>query len=96
MSDSCSSNTSDSDTEDDIFLCINELEKIVQETEEMLHRLEVIQRKIDGPSVTFQGKRKPVTQWLTEWEDEMKHDTAHNITWGQFLIEKLAQCNDAA
>ncbi len=96
MSDSCSSNTSDSDLEDDIFFCTIELEKIVQETEEMLQRLEVIQQKINGPSITFQGKTQSVTQWLTEWEDEMRHDTVHNITWGQFLIEKLAQCNDAA
>lgn len=96
MSDSCSSNTSDSDTEDDIFFCTIELEKIVQETEEMLQRLEVIQRKIDGPRITFEGKIQSISQWLTEWEGEIRNDTIHNITWGQFLIEKLAKCNDGA
>lgn len=92
MSDSCSSNTSD--TEDDLFMCEIELEKIVQETNEMLQRLELIQRKIDGPSIIFEGKSQSITKWLTEWEDEMKHDTVHSITWGQFLIEKLHQCNE--
>jgi hypothetical protein len=106
MSDSDTSNSdsgveseleSDSDTSwlDDITTCQNELELIVSQTEQMLFYITMIQKRIDGPSICFQGKVQPFSKWLTEWEDEMKHDTIHNITWGQFLIEKLAECIDA-
>ena len=103
MSDSDSSN-SDSvelgDTEDswidDITACQNELEQIIIDTNDMLKRLEQIQNRIDGPSILFEGKKQSLSKWLTEWEVEAKHDTVHRITWGQFLIEKLAQCTDCA
>jgi uncharacterized protein len=102
MSDSDTSN-SDSELEsdsneswlDDIASCQNDFECIVSQTEQMLSHISVIQKKIDGPSLCFQGKTQPFSKWLTDWEDEMKHDTIHCITWGQFLIEKLAECTDA-
>lgn len=105
MSDSDTSNSdsmmeseveSDSDTSwlDDITSCQNELELIVSQTEQMLSFIATIQKRIDGPSICFQEKVQPFLKWLTEWEGEMKHDAIHNITWGQFLIEKLTECTD--
>lgn len=96
MSDSDTSNSDlDESWLDDITSCQNELELIVTQSNQLLSQFADIQRKIERPSICFQGKVQPFSKWLTDWEDEMKHDTFHNITWGQFLIEKLADCTDA-
>jgi hypothetical protein len=100
MSDSDRSSNLDSEDDlseswlDDIASCQLDLEKIVQETNTMLINIDSIQRKIDGPRITIEGKTKSISNWITEWEDEMTHDTVHHITWGQFIIEKLAKCNE--
>lgn len=79
---------------DDIALCQQALEDIVQTTDEMLLKLDSIRRKIEGPLITFEGKTQAVTKWLTDWEDEMRVNTTQHSTWGQFLIEKLSTCTE--
>lgn len=79
---------------DDIALCQRALEDIVQTTDEMLLKLELIRRKLEGPRITFEGKTQAVTKWLTDWEDEMGVNATQYSTWGQFLIEKLAACTE--
>jgi hypothetical protein len=93
--------SSESDTEsnneedkDDIVTCINEFTKILEITNVALSKLDTIKRKYNGPTLELDGKCKLFSEWLTEWEDEMKHDTIHNITWGEFIIEKLVNCTE--
>jgi len=79
---------------DDIAICQQALEDIVQTTDEMLLKLELIRRKLEGPRITFEGKTQAMTKWLTDWEDEMRANATQHNTWGQFLIEKLAACTE--
>lgn len=79
---------------DDIHECRVEFEGILCMVDKALTQLYEIRRKLEGPLITHEGKTKAVSLWLTEWEDEMACDRYHNITWGQFLLEKLEKAVD--
>lgn len=79
---------------DDIAECKLEFEGILCMVDKALTQLYEIQRKLEGPLITREGETKAVSLWLTEWENEMAGDKYHNITWGQFLLEKLEKAVD--
>lgn len=80
---------------DDIEECRLEFEGILMAINNALTQLYEIRRKLEGPMITYEGETKAVVAWLTEWEGEMAGDKYHNITWGQFLLEKLEKATDA-
>jgi hypothetical protein len=51
--------------------------------------LNTIHTKSAGICVCIGGQNRPLLNVLDEWRREYENDTIHQITWGQFLIEKL-------
>lgn len=79
---------------DDIDECRLEFDGILMAINNALTQLYEIRRKLEGPLITYEGETKPVSLWLTEWENEMAGDKYHSITWGQFILEKLEKAVD--
>jgi hypothetical protein len=95
-SESISSIETNDSCEDYIENATNELENIIEIINHSLNVIDKINKSINGPLLTIDGKTQAFKYWLTDWENEMKHDTFHKITWGQFVIEKLSSCTEDA
>ena len=89
MTDAISNDIMDSS---EIDTCIQQSEVIIQTLDCSLNTLKTMRRNMLGPSITYNGTTKLLTEWLTEWEDECHHD----INLGQYIIEKLANCTEVS
>ena len=86
------SNESQESYLDIITYCTEQYEIILEEVNSALAILEQLQYQYNGPVVEYDGQQKRFLEWLTVWEDEFECDTIHDISWGEFIIEKLREC----
>lgn len=72
-----------------IELAMQEMEQMVEMLDGILAQLHALRTKMDGMCVLYDGENRPLSALLPLWKEEYEQDMIHQITWGQFLIEKL-------
>ena len=75
-----------------IELAMQEMEQMVEMLDGILAQLHSLRTRVSGICVLYDGENRPLSALLPLWKEEYEQGMIHQITWGQFLIEKL---NDA-
>ena len=73
---------------DNIFSSIEgDFIHIIETCDILLSQLAVIRQRVTEMGLYIDGL--PAPEWINQCYSEFQMDTIHNITWGQYLIEKL-------
>ena len=72
-----------------IELAMQEMEQMVEMLDGILAQLHSLRTRMSGICVLYDGENQPLSALLPLWKEEYEQGMIHQITWGQFLIEKL-------
>ena len=72
-----------------IELAIHEVEQMVEMLDSILEQLRALRVRMGGICVVYNGESRTLNALLPLWKEEYEQGMIHQITWGEFLIEKL-------